>query len=218
MQRVRARDGCNHRWTARRSAVGHAALQIDPKAFRMTPALPYGEGGDSELKPPLKHGFARPGKEAPEYRAWAALRNRCSNPNHDAYKNYGGRGIKVCERWNDFLAFLEDMGPRPSPKHSIDRINNDGNYEPDNCRWATRSEQCRNMRAGTQGKSPIKGVSWDSFAKKWRAQIRNNKLRIRTGYFSTEEEAAAARKALEEKYWANPEPPSSSEPSVERSS
>jgi hypothetical protein len=75
------------------------------------------------------------------------MMRRCFDPKNHAYENYGGRGITVCERWkNDVSAFIADMGPRPSPKHSIDRKDNDGNYEPGNCRWATAREQRRNQR------------------------------------------------------------------------
>lgn len=78
-----------------------------------------------------------------EYKIWSGMKRRCSD---ESFKHYFGRGIKVCDRWSSFEAFYEDMGPRPSSKHSIDRINNDGDYEPSNCRWATSKEQSRNKR------------------------------------------------------------------------
>jgi len=95
-----------------------------------------------------KHGHALGGKQSPEYQAWSGIVQRCENESHAHYVNYGGRGILVCSRWrNSFEAFLSDMGLRPSAKHSIDRKDNDGNYEPENCRWATRKQQGRNTRA-----------------------------------------------------------------------
>jgi hypothetical protein len=85
--------------------------------------------------------------QTPEYRAWAHIKDRCFNPSTIEFHNYGGRGITMCEEWrNSFADFLRDVGLRPSKKHSIDRINNDGNYEPGNCRWATKKQQVRNTR------------------------------------------------------------------------
>jgi len=86
-----------------------------------------------------------------EYGTWKGIKQRCNNINNHAYKDYGGRGITVCDRWlNSFENFLADMGRKPTPQHSLDRINNNGNYEPSNCRWATRTEQNRNTRANVR--------------------------------------------------------------------
>lgn len=83
----------------------------------------------------------------PEYKTWDSMKERCNNPNSSQYLNYGGRGIRVCDSWyNSFEAFYRDMGPRPSDKHSIDRRDNDGHYDPGNCRWALMEVQANNKR------------------------------------------------------------------------
>lgn len=94
-----------------------------------------------------KHGDAGRKGYVAEYWIWAQMRHRCRNPGYHHWQNYGGRGIRICDAWADsYDAFLSDMGRRPTPKHSIDRVDNDGDYEPGNCRWATRDEQNQNSR------------------------------------------------------------------------
>lgn len=94
----------------------------------------------------FKHGLVPRHNKPPEFNVWCKMRGRCSNPKDPAYKNYGGRGITVCERWLAFDRFLADMGRRPSPAHTIERVNNDRGYSPDNCIWATRDVQAKNKR------------------------------------------------------------------------
>lgn len=89
-----------------------------------------------------KHGMSK----TPEYAIWSAMRQRCTNPAVKRYPHYGGRGIKVCDRWLDFAAFIEDVGRRPSDDLSLDRIDNNGDYEPGNVRWATTVQQNNNTR------------------------------------------------------------------------
>jgi len=131
----------------------------------------------------------------PALKAFNQTRNRCNNPNNARYKDYGGRGIKVCDRWNGaggYKNFIEDMGEKPDGM-TLDRIDNDGDYEPGNCRWATYEEQSLNKRAYKSSQSGVTGVYQFKRTGAWIANMRTKGVNKHIGYYKTKEEAIAAR-------------------------
>lgn len=124
---------------------------------------------------------------SPEWNSWQAMRARCQRPSHTWFHRYGGRGIQICDRWKSFEAFLSDMGPRP-PGSTLERINNDGNYEPGNCRWATRKEQGQNMRTTKKLMLGGKVISMTELAARSGVGLTTLSYRLRAGW--TVEDAA----------------------------
>lgn len=114
-----------------------------------------------------KHGL----RHTPEYNSWYGMKERCYDSSRLSYNKYGGRGIRVCDRWlTSFSNFIEDMGKRPDG-YSLDRIDNNGNYEPSNCRWSPRYIQQVNQGMRSDNTSGAKGVYWDKSRKKWEVKI-----------------------------------------------
>ena len=144
-----------------------------------------------------KHGLSR----TKEYRIWSAMIQRCQNKNDFSYQSYGGRGIKICKQWEKFKCFYRDMGPRPHKNLTLERKNNDKGYYPENCYWATRTEQMRNTRIPKNNKTGIVGVSRAKTGK-YIAIITTNYKNKYLGSFDNIEGATIARKEAEQKYWS----------------
>lgn len=135
----------------------------------------------------------------PEYRVWSNMHKRVTLPRFQPWYAH----VKVCERWQSYENFVQDVGRRPSDQHSLDRIDVAKGYEPDNVRWATRATQSRNTKNHCTNKSGVRGVSWSKSKNKWRASIYVANKQKFVGYFETIDAAAAARKVAEDKYWGD---------------
>jgi hypothetical protein len=122
------------------------------------------------------------------YDRWCGMIDRTTNKKHKAYKNYGGRGIVVCDRWKDVANFIEDMYPTYSEGLTIDRIDNDGNYEPSNCKWATREEQSLNKRKQKDTHSIYRGLTFVKDRNNWNVRVKSKHI----GTFKDELDAAKA--------------------------
>lgn len=141
------------------------------------------------------------GAGATEYSAWLEMKKRCLNSKSKTFLYYGGRGIKVCAQWvNDFAQFLRDVGKKPTPQHSLDRINPNGDYEPHNCRWATKTEQSRNTRKHNQAKNGAPGILWRPHASNYEVRIIANGVHFYLGVFDNLFDACCARRSAENRY------------------
>lgn len=129
------------------------------------------------------------------------MHNRCVNKVDPGFINYGARGISVCDRWNSFVNFVADMGPRPSPEYTIERVDNSKGYSPDNCVWATRSDQCVNRRMFKNNTTGVVGVIMAGAS--WVARFDYEHVRYSIGWFKTQEEAVAAREKFINLFFVN---------------
>lgn len=141
------------------------------------------------------HGFVN----TKVYRSWSTMKNRCDNPNYEHYHRYGGRGVTYDKNWSEFENFLADMGEPPTPKHQLDRIDNDGNYTKDNCRWVTPSENCNNRKIYPNA-TGYTGVNFKKHINKYQSVFYHNRKSYYVGVFTTPEEAYDARVEAIKKY------------------
>lgn len=134
---------------------------------------------------------------SPEYVSWCAMMTRTTNEKQENYKNYGARGISVCDEWKEFESFFRDMGEKPSTSHSIERVDNDKGYSKENCTWADRSTQNQNQRLRRDNKTGHKGVYYRASNRKYCARIQRDGVDRHLGSFDTLSEAIKARQQAE---------------------
>lgn len=154
--------------------------------------------GCAQLDAVTKHGYCR----IPEFKVWESMVSRCRNPSIKNYANYGGRGIDICDRWLSFKNFIEDVGRRPSPTMSIERLENSGDYSPENCKWATPTDQARNKRKYKNNKTGVTGVTLRKG--RWIAHIGIAGKLVRLGSFKSLDAAKEVRESAEQTQGYNP--------------
>lgn len=135
------------------------------------------------------------------YRIWSDMKSRCDNPKQTSYHHYGGRGIKYCKKWIDFCNFQEEMSEGYRENLTLDRIDPNGDYTRENCRWTDRSTQSYNRRKGCNNSSGKVGVNFEKHVRKWKASITVNKVYHFLGFFEDLGDAIKARRAAEFKYY-----------------